>query len=412
MSEELGSGSEQHMDKPTPEIVGSEVGAPPPDDGSLWDRRTFFKSAALGTAAAAMVTGGRMVFGPVTAYADVLTNVNCTANDVRISGPGIIVNEECDCDGTFNAQVQFRVINNTGTTRYCVTVHLCDGLDEEGNVVFPATDLIVGDIGPNFDGPVTVTIPNYPCGAGLVCFGEAGSAPDGGFAKGETCPTGECCTVISWNVRPNDVCPQPHGDIIKSKCRAQQVCIQGRGDTTIACPAAGCAVPCGGSIGLTVCTDEPSSEGPFIIQLFECGGTTPLQSFGPTTDKCHTFTVSPTATTCYFGRVISTQDTPDCVKDSEQVTVTVQTITPTIAVAGNANCTTGLLTLTASPSDCDVATYAWFIDGVAAGTGNPFTYQPNADTVCHTVRVDVNCDGCLGSAERTISQCVQTTLDC
>jgi hypothetical protein len=375
------------------------------------DRRTFFKGAALGTAAAAMYAGGRMAFGPLTAYGDVLTNVNCTANDVRISGPGIILNEECTCTGTFNAQVRFRIINNTGTTRYCVTVHLCDGVDEDGNVVFPATDLVFGNIAPNFDDFVTVTIPNYPCGAGQVCFGVAGSGTDGGFAKGETCPPGECCTVISWNVRPNDPCPLPHEDVIKSKCRLQQVCIQGRGDTTIACPAAGCAVPCGGNIGLTVCTDEPSSEGPFIIQLFECGGTTPLQSFGPTTDKCHTFTVSPTGNTCYFGRVISTQDTPDCVKDSDQVTVTVTNITPTITVTGNDGCTTGVLTLTASPAGCD--SYTWFIDEVQqTATGNPFTYQPDADNTCHTVRVHVNCDGCEADARTTIRQCVQTTVGC
>jgi hypothetical protein len=385
--------------------------------GTASSRRTFFKGAALGTAAAAMYTGGRMAFAPL-AHADPLGDLNCTANDVRIPGPGQIVNEPCACTGTFTAQVRFRLINNTGTDRYCVTVHLCDGIDEDGNVVVPAQDINIGTIPANFNDFKTVDIPNWPCGAGLVCFGPCGPGvdPDTGladcsFPKGADCPEGECCTVISWNVRPNEQCPQDHNRIITSKCRRQQVCVQGRGETTIACPSSGCAVECGGCIDLEVCTSEPASEGPFIFELRS--GTTLVERFpatGTTTDTCHTFNVCPTEDTTYFGRVISTQDDPDCVKDSPAVLVTVEQITPTITVSGNEGCTRGELTLTASPSGCE--SYAWSIDGVAAGTGNPFTYQPNADTVCHTVRVDVVCDGCEGFATTTISQCVQTTVGC
>src|SRR5215216_5515161 len=65
-------------------------------------RRTFLKAAALGTAAAAVVGKGTS-FGPLGALADDLSTFQCTSNDVRILGAGQIINEPCDCTGTFNA---------------------------------------------------------------------------------------------------------------------------------------------------------------------------------------------------------------------------------------------------------------------------------------------------------------------
>src|SRR6266498_5902888 len=108
------------------------------------NRRTFLAAAALASAAAAPVqkTGSGLSgvrVGPLPAFADNLSGLNCTANDVRIVGPGIILNEPCDCTGTFNAQVQFRVINNTGTTRYCVKVHFCPGTNG-----FDPGDILIG----------------------------------------------------------------------------------------------------------------------------------------------------------------------------------------------------------------------------------------------------------------------------
>jgi hypothetical protein len=403
-SEEGGTNPFERVDEP----------AETPDDvevlGNPWDRRTFLKAAALGTAAAALwQKGPGLSFGPAAAYADNLSGLNCTANDVRIPAPGTILNEPCSCTGTFNAQVSFPIVNNTGTSRYCVTMHLCAGVDQDGNVVVPAQDIIIGDIPANFNGTKTVTINNYPCGAGLVCFGAAGSEADGGFPKGAPCPSGQCCTTVSWNVVANDPCPDPKG-VIKSKCRHQQICIQGRGETTIACPAAGCDVTCGGSTTLTVCTTEPASEGPFIFRLLS--GTTVVDSFGPTTDKCHTFTVSPSVDTTYTGRVISTQDTPDCVKDSGPVTVHVTNITVTLQVTGGEACNSGALTVTASPAGC--TSYTFSVDGtqVQSGSSNTYQYPADPDGTCHTVSVATNCGGCQGSASTTISQCVQTTVGC
>src|SRR5207302_11035748 len=78
-----------------------------------WNRRTFLKAAALGTAAAALINrvgDGGLSLGPLSALADDLSGLGCTANDVRIVGPGIVLNEPCDCTGTFDANVQFHII--------------------------------------------------------------------------------------------------------------------------------------------------------------------------------------------------------------------------------------------------------------------------------------------------------------
>lgn len=382
----------------------------------VWSRRTFLKAAALGAAAYGVL--GKLNI----AAAEVVTNVNCTANDVRIHGPGIVINEPCTCtktctrsDGTkyacFDAQVKFTLINNTGTDRYCVTIHLCPGMSSSG-VSFPAQDIVIGTVGPGTH-DLIATIPDYPCGAGTVCFGEAGSGEDGGFAKGETCPTGKCCTVISWNVRPNDPCPLPYQDIIKSKCRAQRVCIVGRGTTTLDCDTSAsgvqsnCPVECGSSTTLRLCTTNDASLGPFTFTL---GG----QSFGPTNDTCHDFTVGPiTKDTTITGDVKSNDG---CTK-SASVTLTTSPITVSLDVSGGATCDSAAnsgLKFTASTGKTG-CTYEWKVDGtvVSGVTGDTFNYPANPDNVCQTVSVTATCGGCISNtASKTVKQCVNTITPC
>src|SRR6266508_4073281 len=380
---------------------------------SKWglNRRKFLTAAALGTAAATFLnkgSGGVLRLGPASALADVVTNVNCTANDVRISGPGIIINEPCTCtktctrsDGTtyacFDAQVKFNLINNTGTDRYCVTIHLCPGTSSSG-VSFPAQDIVIGTVGP---GPheIIATIPNYPCGAGTVCFGAAGSGEDGGFAKGETCPTGQCCTVISWNVRPNDPCPLPHSDIIKSKCRAQQVCIQGRGITTLDCNTSlsgvqtNCAVPCGGTTTLQLCTTSDASLAPFTFSLTSSPATTISAPTGSA--NCRTYTVGPiTQTTTFTGTVT---DKDGCAKSATVTLTTTAVAARQLSGALDAGCT-GSSTFTVANCDASVNYTYQEVDCV---TGTPigasqgglgvcsatFTFAPGATDTTHCVRV-------------------------
>src|SRR4051812_25340641 len=99
-------------------------GAVPEQRGpsGIWNRRTFLKAAALGTAAAALIgkEGQGLHFGPSLAFANDLSTNPCTAEDVEIVGAGAVVNEPCACSGaTFNATVRFTVRNNTSTGRYC-----------------------------------------------------------------------------------------------------------------------------------------------------------------------------------------------------------------------------------------------------------------------------------------------------
>lgn len=383
--------------------------------GSGLNRRTFLAAAALGSAAATLVNrvggSGGISFGPLTAFADDLSGLNCTANDVRIVGPGVVLNEPCNCTGTFNAQVQFRVINNTGTTRYCVTVHFCPGSNG-----FAPGDILIGDIPPKSDARYTVTIPNYPCGSGLVCFGACGPGtdpdtglPDCSFPKGTPCPAGQCCTTISWDVNPG--CPDR---VIGSKCRHQQVCIQGRGITTVDCDTStagnqtNCSVTCGGSTTVRVCTTSNASFGPFTFTL---GG----QSFGPTSDTCHDFTVGPLTSTTTLTATVT--DASGCAR-SAPVTLTVTPITASLAVSGDTGCNSGQLTFTASPTGTG-NTFEFKKDGttVQSGSSNTYTYNPTLaaggglDTGCHTITVNVTTGGgCTATATSHVTQCVNSTV--
>jgi hypothetical protein len=387
-----------------------EVAAEAPGFGTESSRRTFLKGAALGTAAAAMYEGGAL-FAPLRAYADDLSGLNCTANDVRIVGPGIVLNEPCGCTGTFNAQVSFRVINNTGTQRYCVTVHFCPGANG-----FSPGDILIGDIPAKSDARYTVTIPNYPCGAGLVCFGACGTGtdpdtgqPDCSFAKGEGCPSGQCCTTISWDVNPG--CPNK---VLTSKCRHQQVCIQGRGTATLDCDTSNtgvqttCAVECGATTTLRACTTNPAILGPFTYALSDG------QTFGPTADTCHEFTVGPITANASFTVTITDKD--GCATTAT-VNLTTSPITVELAASAPSACVSEAnsdVTFTASTGHTG-CTFVWKVDDAVVDgvTGATFNYPADPDNSCHTVSVVATCGNCVSSpASKTVKQCVTTSTDC
>ena len=404
----MGSDESSEMTTPdlAPESAEETSTKPLAPTSAPTSRRRFLTAAALGTAAAAWInrgSGGTFRIGPASVSADVLTNVNCTANDVRIVGPGIILNEPCNCSGTFNANVQFHIINNTGTTRYCVTVHLCDGVDASGNVVVPARDIIVGDIPANFDGLKTVQISNYPCGSGNVCFGAAGSGPDGGFAKGETCPTGKCCTVISWNVRPNDPCPVPHSDIIKSKCRAQQVCIQGRG-ATLTCES-NCTPECGGAVTLKLCGFGGTT--PYTFSLSD--GTNTYQPTS-TSGNCALFNVTVTTTTTFTGTVTDSSS-PPCAQASNSITLNVTPVADPILDRQGPDCS-GSVTITVTNCDANL-TYV-FREGNTVipsnGCSCTNTYAPGQHTVTVTASNTAGTCTAQASTTFTVNQPVSVVL--
>jgi hypothetical protein len=353
---------------------------------SSWNRRTFLKAAALGAAAAALVSKdslGNLRFGAASALADNLSQFQCTANDVRILGAGQIINEPCNCPagGTFTATVQFTVVNNAASDRGCITLHLCPaGGFNPGDVV------LQGSIPGKTTQVMTATIPNYPCGTGLVCFGVAGQDDRG------RCDTGTCCSTISWAVPGQDTCPPAKQ--ISSKCRHQQICIQGRGGVTLDCNTAttgvqtNCAVPCGSTTTLQLCTTSSANLGPFTYTL---NG----QSFGPTPDTCHTFTVGPiTQTSTTFTGTVT--DASGCPK-SASVTLTTTPVPAPTLVQTSANCA-GVVVLTATAA------------GGNLSGGNTITLQPQLNNTCRTVTVTLTRGGCTsGATSYSFKQCVATT---
>jgi hypothetical protein len=404
--EEGGSSSEQPIEGPAEEILpASEVIASDDDAKSLWNRRTLFKTAALGTAAAAMYEGGRAVFSPLVAYAHDLSDNPCTANDVRIDEPGVIINEPCPCNEPFTAVVAFQVFNNTNTGRYCVALHLVPSPGvplpgDNGDLVLHLNPDGSGGstLPPNGTTTMYATIPNWPCGLGRVCFGQAGTV------RGR-CDPGTCSTV-AWNTSPNAAgCASPDQSPSPGQCRHQQICIIGRGVTTLDCDlvATGvqdtCSVVCGTSTMVQLCTTSPASFGPFTFTLSDG------QSFGPTTDTCHTFTVGPiSAQTTITGTIT---DSTGCAS-SDSVTLNTTAPVASIVVSDTAECD-GVLTLTASVTSGVNCVFTWS-DGVV-GASRP--YGPVLDGVCHTISVTADCDGeCDATASVNISQCVTTVVGC
>ncbi len=124
--DENDSVAEEPTERPPEELVRADHPTAPEDSpASLWNRRTFFKSAALGTAAAAMYEGGRAVFSPLVAYANDLSHLPCTANDVQIIGTGIDRQRAVRLYGHLRRRGHVHGSRNiTGTGRYCVSVHL------------------------------------------------------------------------------------------------------------------------------------------------------------------------------------------------------------------------------------------------------------------------------------------------
>lgn len=398
----------------------------PAETTTKWglNRRKFLTAAALGTAAATLLnkgSGRALHLGPATALADDLSGLNCTANDVRIVGPGIILNEQCNCTGKFDAQVQFHIINNTGTDRYCVTVHLCPA--NANGTPIPQTDIVIGNIPANFDGLKTVTIKDYPCGSGLVCFGAAGSQPDGSFLKGEACPAGQCCTTITWNVKASDPCPDTTRQI-SSKCRHQQVCIQGRG-ATLSCvddpndPNDSCTPTCGGTATLKLCGSGGTK--PYTFSLSD-GTTTYTPSSTSSDGNCAFFKVTVTQTTTYTGTVTDSSSPTPCAQRSNSITLQATAVTPTISV--NSSACNGVLTISTSVPGFSGCSFAYKIDGQAAAntetdtkivrvnSDGTLSYR-NLDNTCHTISVTATCGSCVGTASTTVKQaCVVTTTGC
>jgi hypothetical protein len=387
----------------TDAIVGSaeeDTSVPSSGEDSVFSgvsRRTFLKAAALGTAAAAVLNttnGGGFSFGPLSAFANDLSGLPCTANDVNILGSGVILNEPCSCaSGTFNAMVRFTVLNNAGAGRYCISLHLVDATLPNGTVV-QGQDVVLLAADGTSTAPgksttqMTGTISNFPCNTGgsLVCFGTPNEPTSGKCAAG-------ACSTIAWTTSSNGAnCsgadPSPPG----GQCRHQQVCVQGFG-ASLSCTA-GCTPTCGGTSTLHGCVGAGSSQLPITLTLNGDDGSS--QTVTITTlssgSACHDFTVTVTKNTTY---TLTAKDKNNCTRTATTSLNASSLAQPSIT-GGTPDCA-GNTTFTATPGAAD---YKWSVDGgapVDTGSTNTFTTKLSLGT-SHTVSVTVaNSAGCTAS---------------
>jgi hypothetical protein len=408
-------------DDSSPDGVAGHEEVPPEASafGTQSSRRTFLKGAALGTAAAAMYEGGAL-FAPLTAYANDLSGSPCTAQDVTVDPTAFVVNEPCICNGTFTATVAFVVTNHTGTSRYCVTLHIPSGFG------VPAQDVVLNNGDPILAGQtITMTgqVTGFPCNSGgtAICIGAPGS--DGR----KKCDPNTCLTV-AWNTSPNAACPDtsPPG----GQCRHQRICIQGFGISvecaTGACAVRSltsgcCAVDCGGALNVKITTGGQTGETcstPVTISVKRPGETTFTNV--TLTSGCYV-DPSPVQGTYTF-RVT---DCHGCFRE-DTLEVCVTTITVGAPTRVNNPCD-GVVTFRAGAVTGATGTvsYSFSLDGgpPVAGTGtngDEFVYSPSLttggglDTGCHrlTVTASVGTSCSATSAATTFSQCISTTTGC
>ncbi|HEX6508014.1 MAG TPA: twin-arginine translocation signal domain-containing protein [Chloroflexota bacterium] len=386
-------------------VEESSESAAPIDSGmprSGFSRRTFLKAAALGTAAAALLNRdalGNLDFGATSAFADDLSSLGCTANDVQLTGAGRILNEPCNCapGSPFTASVAFPIFNNASSSRNCVELHLCPatatitGSTSTSTVTFsntgfvPLTDSIPGKT----TATVTATL-SWFCGAGDVCFGSPVTLGGGG---NPICPTGACCTVITWRVPGEDTNCSNTIRFIKSKCGMPgQVCIVGR-SAALGCATNGnCSPTCGGVS--TLVASQTGGTGPYIFSLTGDGSQTVSSSIGATVS----FTVTTSTTTTYTVKANS----GDCTRTlTTALTATpLGALTPT---APNTASCAGVACVTASVSGATTYTVT---DGTTTASGtstvNCFTYTPGVATQTVTfTAVASNAAGCPSSGTVT-----------
>jgi hypothetical protein len=373
--------------------------------------------------------------GARSAAANDLSDSPCTAEDVEIVGDGIVINEPCVCTpgGHFGATVQFTVRNNTSTNRYCISLHLVP----DGVVITAPLDVVLHDVNgvstaPGKSGNAkyqdTVMygmIADYPCNAGIVCFGQAG------VTRGK-CSPGQC-TTISWNTNTGAAaCTAADQNPPGGQCRHQQVCVIGFG-ATLQCTA-NCSVVCGNTSTLQACVVGPTARGPYTMTVAGDDGSSQTQStFGdPSGTTCVNFTVTPTKspTTTY---TLTVTDKGGCTRTAT-ATVSVSSTTPTLTAPSDPGCN-GIYVYTASVSGRTGCTFTWTIDGVSlatfvaggaaddariarvSGTGSNTLAVRALDGACHTIEVTASCANgnqtpCSGKASATLKQCVGNTASC
>jgi hypothetical protein len=402
--------------------------------GTASNRRTFFKGAALGTAAAAMYAGGRMAFGPLAAFANDLSDFPCTAQDIDV-GTGVVLNEPCEgCTSTtFCALVRFPVFNCTGANRYCISLHL---VNQDGST----TDVLLKTgFTPNPTGCPTLTgtsqvppkpsgadcsvtqmyglIPNFPCATQQVCFGKP--VPDDFTGKCTAAGIAPCSTIGFSTSTGSANCTAPDQSPPRGQCRHRQICVTGFGITAECADASCtprdlssgcCAVPCGGALNVKITASGGTGGGdctsPLTISVKRPGET----SFTNVTLNAGCYVDNSPVVGTYTFRAT---DCHGCFRETT-LAVCVSELHITLDVSGEEACNSGNLTFTASGGRTG-CTYNFKVDGTSVQntTSNTYNYPADPDSTCHTVSVQATCGNCVSDTPSiTVSQCVTTTTGC
>ena len=348
-----------------------------------------------------------LTFHCINAYtADDLSLLQCTANDVEINGPGILVNEPCECPdgGTFNATVRFN-ITNKAQERYCFTFYFCDAAR---TVTALTTTLGRGT------GLYDVNFPFYKCSyQGLQCFGYEPNNTLAGYAfpKGTECPAGQCCSGIDYDVNEPIVCPlQPPDKLIPSKCRYAALCIQSK-YVNLTCNKNCNADVCGEyDAEFTVC--EQGFTGPATFSLVDSNGKV-LASQNNVATSCYTFTIHVNSSVTVIGKVAQ----GNCYRHSTGIALNVNPLFY-IELSKNFTGCSGSGTFTVTPSGGTGApVVTFYVNGVAqTGLANQLVlpWLPHLDGKCYQiVAKGHDSKGCNApDVSTTISQCVSNTFSC
>jgi hypothetical protein len=385
---------------------------------SGFSRRTFLKAAALGTAAAALLNRdalGNLDFGASSAFADDLSNLGCTANDVQLLGTGKVINEPCTCSAgsSFTAQVVFTIFNNASSARNCVELHLCPATATitVGSTTTTSTFANTGfvaltsSIAGKTTATVTASVP-WVCGAGVVCFG---TPPIPGGGGNPTCPPGACCTVITWRIPGESTNCSTAIKFIKSKCGMQSVCIVGRSNG-LTCTG-NCGTGCGGVS--TLVASQTGGTGPYTFCLSpgnQVCQTDSSSSVGATVS----FTVTTTETTTYT--VVETNGTGTAVcAVTESLTLTATPLgTLTVTAPSTADCS-GAFCVTATVSGADKYCFSVGTTTLCSTTTNVNCYTVRPGLTSQIVTISVvgsNAADCTspGAATVTVNPVITVSL--
>lgn len=263
----------------------------------------------------------------------VVLGLQCTANDVNLVGPGIVLQEPCDCAVPGPATVLFAVANGASSDRYCLAIYNCASTDPTSlDVIYLQLVNTTLGLGSTLPGKIgsqprityyTAQIPDYTCNNanGLTCYG---AAPSGGqglvFPRGEACPVGECCGTIVYGTSQQAPCP-------------------GRG-ANLTCTD-NCSPLCGGTSTLRACGINMTPPFTFSLNLVTDAGTTSgVQIFNSAdpAQLCYDFTVAPPSGSSSY-TVTVTDVTHGCSRTSDPVSFHVANIYAPLLSPSTNKCT-------------------------------------------------------------------------